>query len=51
MVYVDPGELKWKPYVQTWLESKFPAAAKLSDATKVSIIYTCQYNFYVCMHE
>lgn len=34
MVYLDPGELKWKPYVQTWLNSKFPA--KLSDATKVS---------------
>ena len=38
MVYVDPSELRWKPYVQTWLESKFPAAAKLSDATKVSAI-------------
>ena len=37
MVYVDPGELRWRPYVQTWLESKFPAAAKLSDATKVSM--------------
>ena len=33
MVYVDPGELRWKPYVQTWVEYKFPA--KLSDATKV----------------
>ena len=19
MVYIDPDELKWKPYVQTWL--------------------------------
>ena len=33
MVYLDPGELRWKPYVQTWLDSKFPA--KLSDTTKV----------------
>ena len=33
MVYVDPGELRWRPYVQTWLDSKFPA--KISDATKV----------------
>lgn len=35
MVYVDPGELRWKPYVQTWLDHKFPA--KLTDATKVHI--------------
>ena len=35
MVYVDPGELRWKPYVQTWLDHKFPA--KLTDATKVYI--------------
>ena len=33
MVYIDPGDLRWKPLVQTWLDSKFPA--KLSDATKV----------------
>ena len=33
MVYVDPGELRWRPFVQTWLDSKFPA--KISDATKV----------------
>ena len=33
MVYLDPGDLKWKPYVQTWLDSRFPV--KLSDATKV----------------
>ena len=35
MVYVDPGELRWKPYIQTWINHKFPA--KLSDATKVCI--------------
>ena len=35
MVYLDPGDLKWKPYVQTWLDSKFPI--KLQDATKVRI--------------
>lgn len=33
MVYLDPGDLKWKPYVQTWLDSKFPV--KLLDTTKV----------------
>ena len=33
MVYVDPGELKWKPYIQTWVEHRFPV--KLPDATKV----------------
>lgn len=33
MVYVDPGELKWKPYIQTWIEHRFPV--KLPDATKV----------------
>ena len=34
MVYIDPGDLKWRPYVRTWLDSKFPA--KLADATKAS---------------
>ena len=33
MVYVDPGELRWKPYVQTWLDHKF--SATITDATKV----------------
>ena len=33
MVYVDPAELKWRPYVLTWMASKFPA--KMADATKV----------------
>lgn len=37
MVYLDPGDLKWKPYVQTWLDSRFPV--KLSDATKVLILF------------
>ena len=37
MVYLDPGDLKWKPYVQTWLDSKFPS--KLPDATKVLYLY------------
>ena len=35
MVYVDPGELRWKPYVQTWVEYKFPV--KITDATKVCV--------------
>jgi len=35
MVYVDPGELRWRPFVQTWLDSKFPA--KISDVTKVCV--------------
>lgn len=42
MVYVDPGELRWKPYVMTWLETKFKA--KVSDATKVNsitLLYMC----------
>ena len=34
MVYVDPGDLKWKPYVQTWLDFKF--SAKISDEIKVN---------------
>ena len=45
MVYVDPGELRWKPYVQTWVEYKFPA--KLSDATKV---HMCDMLTYTHMH-
>ena len=39
MVYLDPGDLKWKPYVQTWIDSRFPT--KLSDATKV--LHACVY--------
>ena len=41
MVYIDPGDLKWRPYVRTWLDSKFPA--KLADATKAS------YSILACM--
>ena len=39
MVYVDPGELRWRPYVQTWMASKLPA--KMADATKVMCVYVC----------
>ena len=41
MVYVDPGDLKWKPYVRTWLDFKF--SAKISDEIKVYLQanYTC----------
>ena len=30
---MDPEELKWKPYIQTWIEHRF--SVKLPDATKV----------------
>ena len=40
MVYVDPGELKWKPYMLTWLNTKFSQSAKLLDATKVCDLFT-----------
>ena len=43
MVYVDPGELRWRPFVQTWLDSKFPA--KISDATKVCVcVHFCEFH-------
>ena len=32
MVFLDPGELKWKPYFLTWL-SNFPV--ELQDTVKV----------------
>ncbi len=38
MVYVDPGELRWKPYVETWLDHMF--SAKISDNTKVQYMYS-----------
>lgn len=33
MVYLDPGELRWKPYVLTWLDN---LPVQMSDTTKVS---------------
>ena len=49
MVYVDPGELRWKPYVQTWIEYKFPA--KISDNTKVHVILTYIFiHILTCVH-
>ena len=42
MVYVDPGELKWRPYMLTWLSTKFSQSAKVSDATKVCDLFTCR---------
>ena len=36
MVFLDPEELKWKPHVQTWLQSKFTKHASAS--TKVCYI-------------
>lgn len=35
MVFLDPEELRWKPHVQTWLQSKFTKQA--TAATKVRI--------------
>ena len=54
MVYVDPGELRWKPYVQTWIEHNFPA--KISDNTKVHVhTYICTYiiiyNIMIIFHQ
>jgi dynein heavy chain len=36
MVYVDPGELRWKPFIETWLYHDFPG--KMTDATKAYVI-------------
>lgn len=33
MVFLDPEALKWRPYVLTWLQSKF--SEQLSDTLKV----------------
>lgn len=35
MVFLDPGELKWAPSVQTWLQN-FPF--QLPDTAKVGIL-------------
>ena len=34
MVYLDPGELRWRPYVLTWLQS---LPVHMTDTTKVTI--------------
>lgn len=50
MVYVDPGELKWKPYMLTWLNTEFSAKVKLSDATKVrDLLLLVHVNEYVIL--
>ena len=35
MVYVDPHELKWKPYVQTWMAEK---GGRLKEETREYIM-------------
>ena len=32
MVYLDPGDLGWRPYVQTWMQTQMPS--KITSATK-----------------
>lgn len=32
MVYLDPGDLGWRPYVQTWMKRQMPS--KMADATR-----------------
>lgn len=34
MVYLDPGELRWRPYVLTWLND---LPIEMADTTKVKI--------------
>jgi dynein heavy chain len=40
MVYLTPDNLGWLPFVQTWMETKFPDEEVLSNELKVYIIET-----------
>jgi len=40
MVYLTPDNLGWLPFVQTWMETKFPDEEVLNNELKVYIIET-----------
>ena len=42
MVYLTPDNLGWLPFVQTWMETKFPDEEVLSNELKVYVIETFQ---------